>query len=170
MAKMKERFSQIGYLSLTQSAANALTFDGLSVFSNVLSQRGMVLHSVEYVVARLSVALLVDNADDIYFGLCGDDSLAVISMSNAEVYDYTTLFAKENGVAANDILVEMPIRRDFGMEPGGGRLVPADRVFMYVGSSSLADVATVSCRFHYTILDMSAQDYLELAQSLRVLK
>lgn len=166
----KEQYSQFGYLEVTESAANTLTFGGLSVFSNVLGQKGMIIHRVQYLFSPADIAVLAAADDSVYFGLCGDDSLTTIGLDSASVYDFQRLDLNEYGTAASMLLIRQPFVTDFTGLPGMGKLVPADRVYAFLKGTALASAITVLVRFHYTIIDLSTADYLELAQSLRVLR
>lgn len=170
MAKAKEQFSQIGYLTVSESAAGTLTFAGLSVFSNVLGQKGMVIHRAEYFRLPAAIGLLIADDDRLEFGISGSNSMTDIDLDDPEVYDYNLCIMEAYGTAANILEFQDPILKDWSNLPGGGLLVPADRLYMWIRGSSLASAASMSVRFWYTILDLSAQDYLELAQALRVLK
>lgn len=170
MAKRTDKYSQIGYISLVESAANTLTFAGLSVFSNVLQPQGLLIHKIEYNVSHNSLNLLLAADDYIQFGLGGDDSQTAIALENASTYDYNLYGYKINGTPANGELFLMPVVRDFSQLPGGGKLVPADRIYGYIKGNSVASACVATIRFAYTIIDMSAQEYLELAQALRVLQ
>lgn len=170
MAKAKDDFSQLGYMNVVESAANTLTFDGLSVFSNVMSQSAMIIHRVEYSFSAAEIALLVGTGDAYTFGIAGDDGLASISLNDPEVYDYNVLYQHAIGSAADFQIVSLPVMKDFSTQPGGGLLVPADRIYGYVQGISLASAGGVTIRFWFTLKELAAQDYLELAQAMRVLK
>lgn len=169
MAK-REMFAQLGYLSVTETAANTLTFAGLSVFSNVLGQKGMVIHRASYTLDTTAFGNMVGDGDGVTFGLSGDDSMTSITFNDAEIYDYNMLDLQYIGTAANSQQHYVPFVKDYTGLPGGGLLVPADRLYVYVKGHSAAGAIEIKCRFHYTIMDLSAQEYLELAQAMRVLK
>lgn len=166
----KDVFSQIAYIHVVESAANTLTFAGLSVFTNVLSQQGMVLHRVEYSLTSATISELAASSDRVSFGLTGSNSLTSTVLSDPEVYDERSVKRQDMGTAGNAILVENPIVADWTMLPGGGKLVPADRLYGYIQGTSLTNPTDMHVRIYFTLLDMSAADYLELAQSMRVLK
>lgn len=174
MAKAKsgtDQFAQIGYITVTQTAANTLTFAGLSVFSNVLGSKGMIIHSAEYVFGNSNgYALMVGSGDILACGLSGDDGLASVDLDDPQVYDYNSLLYLPYGTPADHEIFKNPIVRDWSSFPGGGLLVPADRLYLFCDSLSVASAATVQCRFRFTLIELAAQEYLELAQSLRVLK
>lgn len=166
----KEKYSQVGYITVTESAANTLTFAGLTVFGAALSQKGMMLHRIEYVLNATTLTNIDAAGDAIFFGLSGDNSLTVIGLDDSSVYDYRRHQITHIGTAGDSHVYTQPVVSDLSGLPGGGKLVPADRIFAYVKGSSLASAATVEVRFDYSIIELAASDYLELAQSLRVLR
>jgi len=169
MAKT-DQYSQIGYISVTQSAANTLTFNGISIMTSFLSNSAMILHEVLYQVGPNDVALMTATQDAIYVGVTGADNITTVLLNDPEVYDMRYIHRHDMGAAASGALITGPIITDFTDMPGGGVLVPADRIYGFVDSTGLASAITVEMRFRFTILELSAQEYLELAQALRVLR
>lgn len=170
MAKMKtDVFSQIGYIQVTESAANTLTFNSLSVFSNILTPKGLLIERIEYYPSSAMYVEMTTAADSITFGVAGDDSMATVALDDPQVYDHNTVVRLDFGTAGSASLRDSPIIKDFSGLSGGGRLVPADRVYVYLKGNGLASAGTMTIRFHFTVVDLDAQEYLELAQALRVL-
>jgi len=169
MAKMKDDWAQLAYIAVTESAANTLTFGSISVFSNILTPKAMVLHRVSYNMPTGTNDLLTAAGDALYFGLGGDDSIATIAMDDPKVYDYNILSVDHIGTAASGAVRESPIVVDWTALPGGGKLVPADRLYIYCQGENLGDVSTIQARIEFTLVDLNAQQYIELAQSLRIL-
>jgi len=170
MPTTKELFAQMGYISVTESAANTLTFAGLSVFSNVLGQKGMVIHRIEYDLPPATLLELSGEGDALIFGLSGTNSLTSILLDSPEIYDYESWYIKHIGTAAVALDRKGVVAKSYESLPGQGILVPADRLYAYLKGTGLGNPVNIKARFWYTILDLSAEQYLELAQSLRVLK
>ncbi len=167
--KRKDEFSQMAYIAVVESGANSLTFNGISVFSNILTPKGMILHQVEYNINAAAYALLVAAGDAIIFGLSGDDSAAAVALDDAQTYDYNVIQRVDFGAAASGGVVHAIHNVDWTGLPGGGKLVPADRLFGYVQGASIASALSIAIRLQFTLKDLNAQQYIELAQSLRVL-
>lgn len=169
MAKGKDKFTQVAYIDVTESAANTLTFNGLSVFSNILTPQGLLIHRVEYNVTPASVQAFTTLADGMRIGLCGSDQITAITLDDARVYDFHQMVVQDFGVAGTGVMVDFPWVADFSTLPGGGRLVPADRIYCYLQGINLGGAIAAECRFHFTLIDLDSSEYLDLAQSLRVL-
>lgn len=166
----KDKYAQIGYLTVTETAAATLTFAGLSVFSNVLSNKGMVIHRAEYSLPRQDWSKLNASNEQVIFGLSGSEKITTTIMSNPEIYDYNDTIQVHMGTAGTGVYIDQPKVKDYTSLPGGGLLVPADRLFAYIAGVSTTDPLTVTCRFWFTIIELGPQDYLELAQAMRVLR
>ena len=166
----KDEFSQIGYISVAQSAANVLTFGGMTIMTSFLASSAMILHQVEYQLTASDYALMTTAGDLITVGLSGSNSMTAVALSDPEVYDRRTQVRNDWGVAASGGLETGPVITDFTNLPGGGVLVPADRIYGYVDSNGLAAAIGVEFRFRFTVLELTSVQYLELAQALRVLR
>lgn len=169
MAKT-DQYSQIGYIAVTQSAANTLTFNGISIMTSFLSNSAMILHELIYQIGPNDYALMTAAADVIYVGMTGSDTMTSLALNDPEVYDLRFVHRFDMGAAATGQVIKEPVVTDFTNLPGGGVLVPADRIYGFVDSTGLASAITVEMRFRFTVLELSANEYLELAQSLRVLR
>lgn len=169
MPAKKDMYAQIAYIVNVESAANTLSFQALSVFSNILTPKGLLIERVEHYISPVDYNKILDESDSIVFGLCGDSSMSTVSLADAQVYDYNRIGEADHGTPANAELLFIPVVNDYTTLSGGGRLVPADRIYSFIQGVSLASAVTVETRFHFRMLDLSAQEYLELAQALRVL-
>lgn len=166
----KDNYSQVAYIAVTESAPNTLTFNGVTLISNLLSQQGMVIHRVLYNISVATMEELAQTGDAYTYGLAGDDNLSSVIINQAEVYDFNRL-VKLLTLTGDSALIENCTKVvDFTGLPGGGKLVPADRVYIFTMGTALVAATTIGCRIDFTIVDLGAADYLELAQSLRVLK
>lgn len=170
MAKQKDMFSQLAYIAVTESGANTLTFASMTVFSNILTPKGLLIHRVSYNLPTGTWDLITTaDGDSLYFGLAGDDSMTAVAMDDPKIYDYNLVTRDDAGTAAAANILNSPKVVDFTMLPGSGKLVPADRLYIWCAGESLTGAATVQARIDFTVADLDASEYLELAQSLRIL-
>lgn len=169
MAAGKDKYSQIAYIAVTESAANTLTFGTLSVFSNILEPKGLIIHRLQYHIPVESLTGLDADGEGIFFGLVGDSTLSAVAMGDPKCYDYNMLQFLQYGTPTNAFVLYDPIVNDFTGLPGGGRLVPADRLYLYIQGNALAAAASIYVRIDFSVVDMSSAEYLELVQSLRIL-
>lgn len=166
----KEKWSQIAYINVLESAPATLTFAGLSVFSNILSNQAMIIHRAEYTFRNTDFTALTADQDQMIFGICGSNTIETIVMDNPEVYDYNDLVSKEEGTPEWAALIVQPKIKEWTGLPGHGLLVPADRLFAYVKGISIGSALELTVRVFFSLEELAAADYLELAQAMRVLR
>lgn len=167
----RDQFAQLAYIDNLQSAVNTIHFAGLSVFSNILSNQGMVIHRIQHFVSINSWLDLDADNRSIRVALVGDDSMTSLAQDDPRVYDFRLILRQDSaGAAANFVITKSPLDIDYSMLPGGGLLVPADRLWTGIESANLTIAAQVQTRIWFTLRTLSAQDYLELAQAMRVLR
>ena len=169
MAKVKDLFSQFFYMSVTQSAANTLTFAKLGIGVSLFDYAGLLIQRIEYTFARAGLQAVVAQADELASAITGSDSLNSLTGDKPEVYDKVVINAVVDGTPATLLQNTAPVVHDFTSLQGGGLLVPAQDIYIACESAGLAAAAVVEARVYYTVRELVATDYLELVQRLRVL-
>lgn len=164
----KDLFTQTMYIKTVESAANTLTFNGFGTMSPILNT-AYIIHRIEYYVAEMFPYLL-GAGDKILFGIALADSLASVILTDPRLFDARSVIWHSVGTPANYSLHYDPYVVDFTALPGGGRIIPADNIYLYVCGASLAGALTVVSRIFYTAIDLSAQEALEILQSYRLLQ
>ena len=167
--KKKDDFAQRMYLevSLTDTA---ITFSRVNVGLSIFDYAAFIIHRTEWDWPRKVYDEMTDDAaDEVQLALTGSNSIAAISAAAAQVYDLIRLRVYVNGTPASANLELGPIIHDFTGLPGGGLIVPAQDLFFAGDVDGFSLAATYSCAVYYTIKAISAADYLELAQSYRVI-
>ena len=168
--KATDVFIQFGYLSVTQSAADTLTFsDGLNVGIGLFQNGALVIHKVDWEVSPTTYTAMNADGDRIIAALCGDNKLTDLDLDNTSIYDKMSKEHKELTAVGFETM-DLNFNHDYSTLPGGGLIIPADRLYLAVYSSGTGIANTVRVRIYFTLRTLSAADYLELAQSLRVFK
>ncbi len=165
----KDKYDQFMYLSVTQSSANTLTFGQLALGMNLFDYAGLIVSKIDYYLSVLSIAELVANADTIALALSGSDSITALDLSKAEVYDMMELQVAISGTPATAQIVKQPWTHDFSTMEGGGMLLPAQNLYIGVSSAGSAIAIAASMRVYFRIVKLTAQDFVELVQRLRVM-
>jgi len=65
-------------------------------------------------------------------------------------------------------LHQLPFVRDFSGLPGGGLIIAPRPLFVAVKGNSLATAVTASLRAYFTVINLSADEYLELVDFYRI--
>lgn len=169
MAKQKDIYPQFLDMSVTMSAANTLTFSGVSLGLSVFEYAALILNRIEFQPNKASWQELAAQADYIYLAVTGSNTLVNLNTDQPEVFDYIQIYHHTVGTAGNYTLPMNPIVHDFGDFPGGGMLVPASQFYLGMFTGGFAAAGGGSVRCWYRVITLQAADYLELAQRLRVL-
>lgn len=166
----QDQFAQLAYLTVTESAANTLTFAKLEVATGALlgkQKYGMVIHQIQYMIPPTSRKLLLDEDDVLSLAITVGENLTTIDLESPDVVDNFTLGLNKYGVAASGWGVELPITHNF--TPFGSLLVAADRLYLAIKGLSLASAAAAKARIWYTIKELSVEDYWDLVESRRII-
>lgn len=170
MAKAKkDRFVQLMKLQTDMSAANAITFDGISLGTPLFEYAGILLERIDYFPGVSSYGEMQTLADVFDMAVCGSDNLADFDIGQPEIFDRLRLAVSLTGAPADYQIAEWPIVHDFSSMSGGGLLVPAQEIYLGVDSAGFVGAGGGNVRIYYTWIEMVAADYLELVQRLRIL-
>jgi len=172
MAKKKDEYPQFMRLSVTQSAANSTTFSQLSLGLTMFEYAGIVINKIEYTISKATLALMTADQDSIDVAVTGSNSLTSLANNQPEVYDSLNLQRQDLGAASfvGPGLLKFPWQHDFAGWPGGGMLVPAQDLYLAMGSAGLGSAGTAYIRLWFRMISLSSADYLEIVQRLRVLQ
>lgn len=168
MAKgQRDQFPQYASLTVSESAANTLTFAQLQTGGILFDRRAFVIHRIEYNFdAATNIAA---SADSVIMGLAVSNQLAAISQADPNVIDFMQLRRVDFGTAASGQLYTTPWVRDFTDLPGKGIILPSHPLFGYVQGVSSPAAVTLGIKFYYTIMELSAEDFIELVEAMRVI-
>ena len=167
---VKDTYANKFYATVVESAANTLTFSEIKTNVNVFSKTAWVLHRLEYSWPRATMQLVVATVDAIEMALTSSDNLSDLSLSSPGVIDKMEKSYTAYGTPANAMLVENPILRDFTQMPGKGLIIAPRPLFLAVLGADLTGPATVEVRGYFTVIDLKAEEYLELVDFYRIVQ
>lgn len=164
-----DKFANIAYLDVTESAANTLTFAQLVMANNLLSEKAaVIIHRMELKVGDL--ASLNGTGDFFDAALCLSDRITTLSdLSQPEILAFVRFLRHDIGAAATGSILLDPVIRDFTNLPGGGLLVPADRLYIGAKASGAAAAMVATMRLYYTVMPLQVSDYWELIEARRIM-
>jgi hypothetical protein len=165
----KDKFAQIAYLSVTESAANTLTFAALNIATEVEKKKAMIVHRIEYNISTTNLEKILAVGDRMTFGISLSDSITSIDLDKIEVFDRRVINFGAVLTSGNFAPNLMPIDIRFSDMPGGGLVIPVKRLFLFMQASSLATATGLTARIWYTLLDLTPADYLELVDAFQIL-
>lgn len=167
--KAADQFANIAYLSVTESAANTLTFAQLQMATMMMDAKyALIIHRAEWFIGDL--ASLNSSTDRINIALTLTDRITDIGdQSQPEVLFYQRIARFDLGAAATGNFVDFPKSRDFTNLPGTGILVPADRLYIGIQGAGAAAAMQVNMRLYYTVKELETADYWDLIEARRVM-
>lgn len=165
--KVGDKFANIAYLTVTESAANTLTFATLNLANNLMdSKYAMIIHRAECFIYPTQMN---GTGDIVSMALTVTDRLTGLGLIQPEVLFMRELLRTDMGAAASAIITTSPLIADFSELPGGGILVPADRLYIGAQGSGCAAANTVGMRLYYTVMPLDTADYWELIEARRIM-
>jgi hypothetical protein len=167
-AGIRDEFSAIVYQTVTESAANTLTYAQIQTGYGSLQKTAWIIHRLEYYIPA-NVLNFIGAADDVLqIALVTSNLLTTLSLAEASVVD---LFHLEQ-LSATQVgfqFLPQPLIRDFSALPGGGKLVLPYPLWLAAKGTSLGSAATVAIRLFFTERDLADADWMELVQQTRLL-
>lgn len=163
MAKVKkDLYINVGYGSVTMSAANTLTFSAIQFAIGLFQGIAILMHRVLWYPSAPGLREIVAGTDSLSMAITTSNRLASISyVSDPGVFTLKEII----GIAAGTERVETPLADDFTNLPGGGRLLAANPIYVAANSGGFVAAATVKCELQFTFVELADRDYMELIQS-----
>lgn len=169
----QDKFAQIAYMDVDIPDGGALTYQLLQIAQYTVNtpKLGLILHRWEvdfsdwYAHANSKGA----GAHDCSVALTISNLMASIHYRYPEVLqvlDQTLAYA----TAVGKDWINMIQRLDWTSLPGGGILIPADRLYLAAQCDDVDAEVTITSRLWYTVTELTAQDYLELVEQRTILQ
>ncbi len=158
-----DNYANVAYGSVTESAANTLTFSQVQMGVGLFQGIAMLIHRVQWHPTSTALRELVAATDEMQLALTTSNRLAAIyDVNDPAIIAVKRLVAI--GVATGSY--ELPLMSDFTMLPGGGKLVPANPLWVGCKMGGAAAAATIRIQIDFTFVTLDDKDYLELLQAM----
>jgi len=164
--KSIDKYANLAILTVTESAANTLTFKKLETGIALTDKVAWLIARLEYFFVPYA-SVFNGDTDNSSFGLSGSNTWATPSMQEATIYDYNNAQRRDFGAAAAGSVELLPFVKDFSTLPGGGLLVPPVPLYLWAKSSGAAAAQQIDCRIHYTMVGLKTEEYWELIEARR---
>lgn len=169
VAAKTDQFANMAILTITESAANTLSFKKLETSVALMEKVAWIISRIEYIFNLQGAGQFDSNADYDAYGLSVSNAFAAPSLTESTIIDYNVLTRLDFGTAASGGMNTLPIVKDFSSLPGGGLLVPPNPLYGWVKGSGTAAAQTIVARIWYTNLPLAVDQYWELVETRRVL-
>jgi len=168
-SKTGDKFANLAYLTVTESGTDTLTFAQLQLASNLMSEKAaLIIHKAEFTLTNPAVLNSTTDFTDV--GLCLSDRVTSLAdFAQPELLFFKRVQRLDFGTAASGGLYQWPLELDFSRLPGGGILVPADRLYIGCKSTGASGANGAQMRLFYTVMPLDVSDYWELIEARRVM-
>jgi len=168
--KIQDQFANVMHLTVTQSGVDTFTVgDAVQLGVGLFQNAALIIHEIEYYLGKATYQALDADGDRVNIGVVGDNTIASLQYNDPRVYDMQGWTLRlESGVGFEVLPTNFKVIRGFDKLPGGGMIVPADKIYLSCYSDGTGIANTADVRIRFTIKELKANEYLELAQSLRV--
>lgn len=167
MPQVKDSFANKFYGSVTESAANTLTFSEIQTNISVMDKVAWVIHRLEWYLTPAQIALIADDQDAIQMALVSSQQITALGLDNPAVIDMQQI-SKGQATAVGYTIRTIPFTRGFESLPGGGLIIAPRPLFIAIKGTGLASAGGVSVRGYYTARELKADEYLELVDYYRI--
>jgi len=169
MPDKNDQFANLAILTVTESAANTLTFKKLETGISLSEKVAWIINKIEYTAASVLAANFNGDGDSLSFGLAVSNSFTAADIREQLIIDWNAIIRRDFGTAASMEPQMWPAVKDFSSMPSGGILVPPVPLYIFAAGSGLVSATNVYARIYYTLLKLSIDQYWELVESRRVI-
>lgn len=166
---IRDQYANKFYGSVTESAANTLTFQEIQTNVNIFDKTAWVLHRIEWYPEQAAVIQLVAGTDRLNMALTASNNLTAVGLDQAAVIDLLTIDQIAVADSTGQQIREFPYIRDFTNLPGGGLIIAPRPLFIAAQGVSIASAITVRVRGYFTVVELSGDQYLDLVDFYRIL-
>lgn len=164
MAKIQsDKYSNQLIASVTESAANTLTFEQLPQMTTLMEKKAFLINRIQYIISPLTE--FKADSESITFGIAMSNQWTGPQLSETSVVDFNSLYTAVLTAVGFAFFVQ-PVIKDYSKLPGGGVLVPTRPMYLFAKGSALANPCTITMRMHFTIIDLTPADYWDLVEAV----
>ena len=161
-----DKYSNVAAVAVTQAAANVQAYQELLTGISLGQGVGMVIDQIDYWPSSL-FAEIVASTDGASIAwtvtTAAANLLSGSAKTDSRVIHQTDLSPAAAGVAVNSIT--HPIVSPLTYQFFPGLIVAAPRLYLSLQTTGFAAVATAQSRIYFRYLELSSQEYLELAEA-----
>jgi hypothetical protein len=155
----------IVYQTVTESAANTLTYAKFETGYGTLDKTGWIINRIEY----FPIAFLPDANNDSYeMAITTSNQLAALGLDAAAVKHYLKIMMPMFSSVGWAIVIT-PHIIDLSTLPGRGLLVLPVPLYIAIKGTGLPSALTVKCRLYFETVDLDDQMWVELVEQTRLL-
>lgn len=159
--KVKEdKYTNVLTAQCTGVMSNVPAFAEVNIGTSLGIGRGILIDHIDYWPTAEGIALMTTNQDWIRMGWSTrtQDHLDIMSSSTIDALQITRA---DFGSAASGLLYEMPMRTWYAPPI----ILASPKIYLAYESDGLADILTITSRLFFRYVDLTTQEYLEIAET-----
>lgn len=168
-ATIADKYANKAFGTVVESAANTLTFHEIQTNVEVFSKRAWIVSRIEWFISGTELQKIAAADDKIQLALVASNAISALTLDNPAVIDLMEIMLWFS-TAVGYVPIIDPIARDFSQLPGGGLIIAPRPLYLAAKGTSLATAVTASMRFYFQVLDLTADNYLELVDFYRIVQ
>lgn len=162
--KSMDTYANVFAGTITESAANTLTFSELQTGLNIFDKVGLLVNRIEWDVNDV-LDEVAGSGDGVNLGLSASNAWSTVSLTERSVIQVVRQRRKDMGTPATAEYLEEILTYDFSELPGGGLLITPRPLYAFVQGVSLANPVTVTFRMYFTVIQLKGEEYFELLEA-----
>lgn len=164
-----DKFVNSAVITVTESAANTLTFKKLETGVPLFEKVAWIIHRLEYFLNDIAAGQFNATGDYMTLALTASASVATLAMEDPAVLDLLQVRRSDFGAAANAHMDVFPWVKDFTELPGGGLIVAPNPLYLAAKGNGLVAASSSLVKIFYTNYALAADEYWELVESRRII-
>lgn len=162
----KDLYTNRAWFDVTESAANTLTFSEVNTGVQAFSRMAWVINRIDWHCGNVSE--LIASADRIKGAITSSNKVSSLDLEDPSIIAFLELITTVRSAVGSDPYIE-PLVFDYSGLPGGGLIVPGYPLFIAVEGTSLTNPVHLSARVYFQILELKADEYIELVEATRMI-
>jgi len=160
-----DRFANIAAALVTESAAGTITFTEVLTGISLGVGVGIIIDEIDYWFDRASIGQLIVNADQLTGGWTVSNDVPVLSdVEDRRILHITTMNVAVSGTPASIDTVRQPAVYQF-FPP---IILASPRLYLATVSVGASAAIVLRSRIYFRFVDLSAQEYLEIAETFQL--
>jgi len=162
MAITDDRFQNILSAEVIESAASTITFAQVQTGASLGMRLGLIIDAIDFYPTSAAIILMTTSNDKIIMAWCTSDQVTDLEdEADSRILHVVRLQRMDFGTAASGVLLKFPIHEEFTPP----RILASPNLYLAVVGSGLASAITLRSRMSFRFISLSAQEYLEIAET-----
>lgn len=162
MPIMDDRFQNIMGVEVSQSTINTIVFQEIRTGVSLGQGLGLVIDEIRYQPTSGALRELDGSTDELIMGLTTTDSITdMTDFGDSRILDSLMIYSDIVGAVVDTKMFYMPVKHEFSPP----MIMAAPTLFFGMSTGGFAAVATCRVRISFRYIKLTAQEYLEVAET-----